>query len=50
MGFPLEDVLGGMGFLILVLIFVCSPAIIGTLIGQIGRLIRYIFKREDDDD
>lgn len=50
MGFPWEEVIGGMGLPILIILLMLSPAIIGTLIGQIARLIRNIFSRKDDDD
>lgn len=50
MGFPLEEIIGGMGLPILIILLMLSPAIIGALIGQIGRLFRNIFSRKDDDD
>ncbi len=50
MDFPLADILGGLGLPILIILLMLSPAIIGTLIGQIIRFFRYIFGAKDDDD
>jgi len=51
MDFPLADVLGGIVPIAVVIgLLMLSPAIIGSLIGQIIRFFRYIFGRKDDDE
>lgn len=50
MDFPLEDILGGLGLPILIVLIMLSPAIIGALIGQIIRLIRNLLGLKDDDE
>ena len=43
MDFPWADVLGGLGLPILIVILMCSPMIIGALIGQIIKLITFLY-------
>lgn len=51
MGFPWTDVLGGIvPIAVIVVLLMLSPAIIGSLIGQIIRFFRYLFGIKDDDE
>ena len=51
MEFPWADVLGGILLAVVVIgLIMLSPAIIGTLIGQIIRFFRNLFSDKDDED
>ena len=51
MEFPWADVLGGILPAVVVIgLIMLSPAIIGTLIGQIIRFFRNFFSDKDDED
>ena len=50
MDFPWADVLGGLGLPILIVILMCSPMIVGMLIGQIIKFFRYLFGSKNEDE